>query len=244
MLLGNGDGTFQSPVTYGTSGLYAGSLAVADINGDGKLDLIVTDQCESNSICNTGFLAVLLGNGDGTFQYLSRAQCLHRNLSLNLRWRISTVMDIWTLPPAREIFFAGNGDGTFQPFQHLGAGGQGIAAGDFNGDGKPDVAAGGLTVLLNVASAFKYATVTALTASANPANGPVDFTATVSPSFNAGSVSGSVTFYDGLTSLGSVAIGSNGQAVLSNIGLTSAHIPLLRFTAAVQPTWQAIASAE
>ena len=221
VLLGNGDGTFQSPVTYGTSGLYAGSLAVADINGDGKLDLIVTDQCESNSICNTGFLAVLLGNGDGTFQTpLTSAVPSPQSVSQLTLADFNGDGHLDVASGAGDFLLLGNGDGTFQPFQHLGAGGQGIAAGDFNGDGKPDVAAGGLTVLLNVASAFKYATVTALTASANPANGPVDFTATVSPSFNAGSVSGSVTFYDGLTSLGSVAVGSNGQAVLSSVGLT------------------------
>ena len=221
VLLGNGDGTFQSPVTYGTSGLYAGSLAVADINGDGKLDLIVTDQCESNSICNTGFLAVLLGNGDGTFQTpLTSTVPAPQSVSQLTLADFNGDGHLDVASGAGDFLLLGNGDGTFQPFQHLGAGGQGIAAGDFNGDGKPDVAAGGLTVLLNVASAFKYATVTALTASANPANGPVDFTATVSPSFNAGSVSGSVTFYDGLTSLGSVAVGSNGQAVLSSVGLT------------------------
>ncbi|MGB8582616.1 MAG: FG-GAP-like repeat-containing protein [Candidatus Sulfotelmatobacter sp.] len=221
VLLGNGDGTFQSPVTYGTSGLYAGSLAVADINGDGKLDLLVTDQCESNSICNTGFLAVLLGNGDGTFQTpLTIAVPSPQSVSQLTLADFNGDGHLDVASGAGNFLLLGNGDGTFQPFQHLGAGGQGIAAGDFNGDGKPDVAAGGLTVLLNVASAFKYATVTALTASANPANGPVSFTATVSPSFNAGSVSGSVTFYDGLTSLGSVAVGSSGQVVLSNVGLT------------------------
>ena len=221
VLLGNGDGTFQSPVTYGTSGLYAGSLAVADINGDGKLDVLVTDQCESNSICNTGFLAVLLGNGDGTFQTpLTIAVPSPQSISQLILADFNGDGYLDVASGAGDFLLLGNGDGTFQPFQHLGAGGQGIAAGDFNSDGKPDVAAGGLTVLLNVASAFKYSTITALTASANPANGPVSFTATVSPSFNAGSVSGSVTFYDGLTSLGSVAVGSNGQAVLSNIGLT------------------------
>ena len=61
VLLGNGDGTFTpasgSPITVG-NGPYA--IAVADLNGDGKLDLSV-----ANYLDNT--LTILLGNGDGTF---------------------------------------------------------------------------------------------------------------------------------------------------------------------------------
>jgi uncharacterized protein (DUF2141 family) len=61
ILLGNGDGTFTpatgSPVAVG-SGPYA--LAAADLNSDGKLDLVVANQ-------NDTTVTVLLGNGDGTF---------------------------------------------------------------------------------------------------------------------------------------------------------------------------------
>jgi FG-GAP-like repeat/Putative Ig domain len=61
ILLGSGDGAFApatgSPVAVG-SGPYA--LATADLNSDGKLDLVVANQ-------NDGTLSILLGNGDGTF---------------------------------------------------------------------------------------------------------------------------------------------------------------------------------
>ncbi len=61
ILLGNGDGTFTaatgSPVAVG-GGPYA--LATADLNSDGKLDLVVANQDDST-------LTILLGNGDGTF---------------------------------------------------------------------------------------------------------------------------------------------------------------------------------
>jgi len=60
VLLGNGDGTFQSNVDYPTS-IGPMSLATGDINGDGKPDLAVV-----NFKANT--VSVLLGNGDGTFQ--------------------------------------------------------------------------------------------------------------------------------------------------------------------------------
>jgi hypothetical protein len=70
VLLGNGDGTFQTAVLYDSGGAGNGSVAVADVNGDGKLDVVVTDFSSSSNNCsNQGSSAgVLLGKGDGTFQ--------------------------------------------------------------------------------------------------------------------------------------------------------------------------------
>jgi hypothetical protein len=45
VLLGNGDGTFQPAVTYSSGGYAATSVAVADVNGDGKPDIIVANVC-------------------------------------------------------------------------------------------------------------------------------------------------------------------------------------------------------
>ncbi len=62
VLLGNGDGTFQAPVSYaaGTNPFY---VVVGDFNGDGKTDIAVANiNPPSNNV------AVLLGNGNGTFQ--------------------------------------------------------------------------------------------------------------------------------------------------------------------------------
>ena len=47
VLLGNGDGTFRSALTYG-AGSAPASLAVGDLNGDGKPDLAIADDFSNN----------------------------------------------------------------------------------------------------------------------------------------------------------------------------------------------------
>ena len=66
VLLGNGDGTFQPPVSY-TLPLEPTMVAVGDFNGDGKADLAVTGDVSPYSE-SVGTVSVYLGNGDGTFQ--------------------------------------------------------------------------------------------------------------------------------------------------------------------------------
>ena len=59
ILLGDGNGSFYTPQSYavGQAPYYA---VVADFNGDGNLDLAVSNQ--------GGTVSILLGNGDGTFR--------------------------------------------------------------------------------------------------------------------------------------------------------------------------------
>ena len=61
VLLGNGDGTFGTPVTFGSGVQGSDSIAVADFNRDGKPDLVL-------SSIDAATLSVLLGTGDGGFQ--------------------------------------------------------------------------------------------------------------------------------------------------------------------------------
>ena len=59
VLLGNGNGTFQAQATF-AAGSFPYSVAVGDVNGDGRPDLLVANGNSNN-------VSVLLGNGNGNF---------------------------------------------------------------------------------------------------------------------------------------------------------------------------------
>jgi len=153
VLLGNGDGTFQPAVTYSSGGYSNFSVAVADVNGDGKPDLVVVNYC-ANSNCSTdGTVGVLLGNGDGTFQpvvthdaggYFTVAVAVadvngdgKPDLLVANNCASST-----NCANGSVSVLLGNGDGTFKPAASYGSGGyeaESVAVADVNGDGKPDL---------------------------------------------------------------------------------------------------------
>jgi hypothetical protein len=67
LFLGTRDGAFQAPIDLGVSG---DGVVVADINQDGKLDLIflASEYDASGTLTNKSDINVRLGNGDGTFR--------------------------------------------------------------------------------------------------------------------------------------------------------------------------------
>jgi Bacterial Ig-like domain (group 3)/FG-GAP-like repeat len=165
VLLGNGDGTFKAAATHVTGGAYAYSVAIADVNHDSKLDLVVANACQTTGICNTGGdAAVLLGNGDGTFQsavaygsggyeayFISVADVnddgnpdlLVGNLCSGNNFSSCPGADAPT--DATVGVLLGNGDGTFQPVAAYDSGGEtvhAVVAADVNGDGKVDLIVG------------------------------------------------------------------------------------------------------
>jgi hypothetical protein len=152
VLLGNGDGTFQPGAIYSSGGYYASSVAVADVNGDGKTDLVVTNHC-FDSTCTTGSVNVLLGNGDGTFRatinYSSGGDDALSVVVADVNGDGKADLAVVNEDPDNGYFSAGqvgvllgNGDGTFQTAVAYASGGYGpdwVAVGDVNGDGKPDL---------------------------------------------------------------------------------------------------------
>ena len=161
------------------------------MNGDGKPDLVVANCSSSSSDCSGGggTVGVLLGNGDGTFQ--------------------------------TAVTFGSGGNTPFW-----------VAVEDLNGDGKPDIVAancasnvcgaapGTLGVLINTSLT---PTATALTSSPNPSKfgQTVTFTATVTAQagFDKGTPTGTVSFFDGTTKMGTSNVDSSGVATLTSTTL-------------------------
>jgi hypothetical protein len=150
--LGNGDGTFRplNPVYLGN---YYSAIVTADFNGDGKLDLAVTDS-DANTV------TILLGNGDGTFgipttYFIGKApqEIIAADFNNDGKLDLATANS----GDNTVTLLLGNGDGTFtqaanSPYSASNGSFQ-LAAADFNGDGKLDLAvvnifAGTVSILL------------------------------------------------------------------------------------------------
>ena len=138
---GIGSGSFASPVSQ-TIPENLGQGFAADVNGDGKLDLVIGGggQVGQNSV-----VTILLGNGDGTFTPGA-------TVNVNGRAQFITMADfngdhvpdfaasVCTSSRCNTQVFLGQGNGTFKRSAALIDGGGVIVAVELNADGHQDIA--------------------------------------------------------------------------------------------------------
>ena len=144
LLLGKGDGSFNPYISTSVPGNGNDSLAAGDFNRDGKLDLVV-----SSFYSHPGGISVLLGNGDGTFATAVSYP------SLNNDWGFTSAVAVGDFNGDGKLdvactnydgydlsVFMGVGDGTFKSAVDYSASINpiGLVTGDFNGDGQEDIA--------------------------------------------------------------------------------------------------------
>lgn len=232
ILLGNGDGTFGAPTDFDLQYSYPNGLAIGDLNGDGKQDLAVA--VDDN---NLGMgIVVALGSGAGTFQTPQWYACSTASTSSDCYPGEVQIADVnhdgkldlvYTNSQFATVgVMYGNGDGTFLSPKEFPVGGYpySVVMADINGDGAMDAIVGndgfsGVTVLLNTGRGSN----TTVNSSGSPSTsgGTVTFTASVAAIGSVlGTPTGTVTFEDGSTALGTVSLVSGQAAIeVSNLSV-------------------------
>lgn len=145
VLLNQGSGSFVSVQSAVPNLVLWGMVAVADFNQDGKLDIAVSGI---NSSSNSEQVAILLGNGDGTFQAPSSQEIVAAG-----DYPVSIAIGDFDGDGLPDIAVALVNDSTLQIIKNTGSGNfqnggsvptcsnpRSIAVADLNGDGKQDIA--------------------------------------------------------------------------------------------------------
>lgn len=135
VLFGNGDGTFQPKVDYPT-GREPWAVVAGDLNDDGKPDLATADW-------EGGTASVLLNNGDGTFapaeSYFAGGPLSPEGI-VAIRFAKGDRVGLAVTGKAGTFILVNNGNGTFQPAMGYNPAAGGPVVGDFDRDGRADMA--------------------------------------------------------------------------------------------------------
>jgi hypothetical protein len=142
VLLGNGDGSFRTPVLYQQSGRAnlvspVSPIVIADLNNDHKLDIAVAAGNQE--------FALLLGNGDRTFGSPAYVFDGDGGVIVSADFNGDGNLDIAEAGPSGLAILLGNGNGTFQAaaFPYTASLSNGLFATDLNNDGKIDLIGNG-----------------------------------------------------------------------------------------------------
>ena len=172
VLLGKGNGAFKKAVTHATGDYIPYSLGVADLNRDGKPDLVIGNMraVDLGSSDYSGAIDVWRGSGNGGFvagaQYATGYQDVPGSIRL-ADFNADGRVDVAATLGGGVTVFLGNGDGTLQPRVDLPLGytpspyREELVARDLNGDGRPDLAVTfsngpAVSVRLNLSTAVTF----------------------------------------------------------------------------------------
>lgn len=138
VFLGTGTGSLGSHQDSDTGADFPSSVAVWDLNGDGNVDIVVTNL-NSNSV------SIMLGNGDGTFGDATHISVGRRPTSVAIgNFNPDGKPDLAVVNAGDDTItiLLGNGDGTFVTYTTYTVPSRpvAVAVGDFNNDGKKDLA--------------------------------------------------------------------------------------------------------
>src|ERR1017187_1253582 len=205
---------------YDSGGMNPSSVAVGDLNGDGRPDIVVGNSNSNPNNDPSMTVGVLLNDGWGGFQpvvlYNPGGAYPYLGAVADLNGDGKPAIVVGTSSGTSVLL--GNGDGTVQPPVIVGPLGGSLIAADLNGDGKTDLIGTG-AVMLNTSG---FATATHVTTSLNPsfATQAVTFTATVMSKSRTIPDGELVTFHEGTTVLASVAL-AGGVASYSTTSLAA-----------------------